>query len=133
MYVLRPHHGMCLAFFEGKGYNESFTAHMGEMLDRLMGDPVVRLTVGVDEICQKCPHNRVRKGFCDTAEKTERYDRQVLFYCGLQEGEELSFLSFAKTVKDKILEKGLQPSICGDCCWNAVCSGKKPFSSLFTG
>ena len=30
-YRIRAHHGMCLAFFEGKGYNSEFTAHMGEM------------------------------------------------------------------------------------------------------
>ena len=25
---LRAHHGMCLAFFEGKGYSDTFTLHM---------------------------------------------------------------------------------------------------------
>ncbi len=31
--MLRPHHGMCLAYFEGKGYSEGFSAHMQEMLE----------------------------------------------------------------------------------------------------
>lgn len=34
--MLRPHHGMCLAYFEGKGYSEGFTAHMQSMLERLL-------------------------------------------------------------------------------------------------
>ena len=29
---LRPHHGMCLAYFKGEGYSNGFTAHMAEML-----------------------------------------------------------------------------------------------------
>ena len=30
---LRAHHGMCLAFFEGKGYSTGFTARMALILD----------------------------------------------------------------------------------------------------
>ena len=30
-YRIRPHHGMCLYFFEGKGYSEGFTKHMAEV------------------------------------------------------------------------------------------------------
>lgn len=26
--ALRPHHGMCLAYFVGKGYSDGFTIHM---------------------------------------------------------------------------------------------------------
>ena len=29
---VRPHHGMCLAYFIGKGYSEGFSAHMEKML-----------------------------------------------------------------------------------------------------
>lgn len=35
IYTLRPHHGMCLAYFEGKGYSSSFCVHMGEVLEKL--------------------------------------------------------------------------------------------------
>ena len=31
-YRIRPHHGMCLYFFEGKGYSEGFIKHMVESL-----------------------------------------------------------------------------------------------------
>ena len=30
---LRAHHGMCLAFFEGKGYSSAFTENMGKVLE----------------------------------------------------------------------------------------------------
>ena len=32
--LLRAHHGMCLAFFEGEGYSDLFVAHMGKILER---------------------------------------------------------------------------------------------------
>ena len=32
---LRAHHGMCLAFFDGKGYSAGFTAHMARILEYL--------------------------------------------------------------------------------------------------
>ena len=33
--LLRPHHGMCLAYFKGEGYSDGFSAHMKEVLDEL--------------------------------------------------------------------------------------------------
>ena len=36
-YRIRPHHGMCLYFFEGKGYSEGFTKHMAEVKEWLLG------------------------------------------------------------------------------------------------
>ena len=35
MIRLRPHHGMCLAYFEGKGYSDGFTGNMQHMLELL--------------------------------------------------------------------------------------------------
>ena len=52
IYTLRPHHGMCLAYFEGKGYSSSFCVHMGEVLEKLEKGARVKLTVAGDEICK---------------------------------------------------------------------------------
>ena len=53
---LRAHHGMCLAFFEGKGYSAGFTAHMARILEYLEQENQRRPSVeelaartGVDE------------------------------------------------------------------------------------
>ena len=51
---LRPHHGMCLAYFEGRGYSRGFSVHMGKILELLEKDAYVKLTVGGDEICSAC-------------------------------------------------------------------------------
>jgi hypothetical protein len=116
---LRPHHGMCLAFFQGKGYSEGFTGHMQELKDYFETDPQVRLVVATDEICRACPHNQ--SGVCRSAHKVERYDRAVLEACGLEEGQVLPFLTFSRLVRERILETGRRSGICGDCQWNGVC------------
>ena len=74
--MLRPHHGMCLAYFEGKGYSEGFSAHMQEMLELFEKDVPVFLTVAADEICSACPDNEA--GCCKSAAQVAEYDRDVL-------------------------------------------------------
>ena len=119
--TLRPHHGMCLAFFEGKGYSDGFTAHMEQVLLRLSReDPPVRLLPATDVICAHCPNNI--RGVCATAEKVDRYDRAVLERCGLAAGDALPWNAFSKLVHDRILTAGKRPSICGDCQWNDICA-----------
>ena len=61
---LRPHHGLCTAYFVGEGYSGGFKQHMGEVLSVLSPDDPVQLTVGVDEICSACPHNK--NGVCES-------------------------------------------------------------------
>jgi hypothetical protein len=120
---IRPHHGMCLAYFQGKGYSEGFTGHMQEMKERFETDPQVKLVVETDEICSACPNNE--KETCASARKVEGYDRAVLEYCGLKEGQELSFLSFSRQVREQILAKGRRLEICGDCGWDSLCGERE--------
>lgn len=77
MYKLRPHHGLCTAFFCGHGYSDVFTRNMREKL-RLFGqtDPWIMLTDGADCLCAACPHNL--PGHCEDAEKVHAYDQAVL-------------------------------------------------------
>lgn len=118
-YPIRPHHGMCLAFFIGNGYSNEFTAHMQEMLDLFTKGADVCLTVKTDEICSACPNNS--QGICEAAEKVKRYDNAVLAECGLKEGQKLAFPEFTEAVQKKIIETGKRTKICGDCQWNRIC------------
>lgn len=120
---VRPHHGMCLAYFKGYGYSSAFSIHMQEMLELFEKDVPVRLTVSTDEICSACPNNR--DGACKDAAHVYEYDKAVLDMCGLSDGTEISFLSFAKTVQNKILRDGSRKNICGTCQWNEICSSQK--------
>lgn len=120
---LRPHHGMCMAYFVGRGYSEDFTAHMAAVLASMAPDTPVRLMSGADVVCGACPNHR--GSVCRTAEKVARYDRAVLALCGLREGEVLPFGRFAGLVEEKILAAGRRGALCGDCQWDAVCSAQR--------
>lgn len=120
---LRPHHGMCMAYFAGYGYSDGFTAHMGALLASLTPETPVRLTVGTDDVCSACPNNQ--NGVCDKPQLVAAYDNAVLTLCGLREGEILPFGRFTELVQTRILSPGLRPSVCGCCQWNAICSEKK--------
>ena len=63
---LRPHHGMCFQFYEGKGYSADFTDHMGRVIKELEADPEqkVVLKAETDIVCENCPNNE--GGVCTT-------------------------------------------------------------------
>ena len=116
---LRPHHGMCMAYFIGQGYSDGFTAHMAELLSGLGPDSPVRLTVGTDAVSGACPNNK--GGTCDKPERVAGYDRAVLTACGLEEGTVLPFGQFTALVQARILGAGRRAQICGNCQWNGIC------------
>ena len=58
VFEIRPHHGLCIHFFEGKGYSENFVRHMAELIEKLNAfRPEIRLVLHVDYFCYACPHN----------------------------------------------------------------------------
>lgn len=117
--ALRPHHGMCLAYFAGAGYSGGFTAHMSSVLAGLSAETPVRLTVGTDIICAACPNNI--DGVCEKPELVAAYDRAVLERCGLADGAVLDFGTLTALVQGRILAPGLRREICGGCQWDGIC------------
>lgn len=122
-YRIRPHHGLCLAFFRGKGYSGEFVENMARMKAVLEENPLIRLTGGTDEICAACPNNQ--GGRCESEEKVTRYDREVLRRCGLSVGEVLPYRAFEALVIRHILDARQREEICGDCQWDALCHWKR--------
>ena len=117
---LRAHHGMCLAFFEGKGYNDSFTAHMAQILERLeQENPMVTVIAEADCICDGCPNQT--DGRCEKA---------VLAFCGMEEHRTLPWREFTARVAERILLQGKRAEICGGCQWSAICAGKETLYRL---
>ncbi len=123
--VLRPHHGMCFQFYEGKGYSEDFTDHMGRIIREMEADPEqkIRLKVEMDIVCENCPNNE--SGECITADKVKRYDEEVLKACVLEDGDEISFAGFTELVREQIIDAGIRSDICGDCSWDYICREKE--------
>lgn len=118
---LRPHHGLCMAFFRGQGYSSGFTASLASRLEELDGtDRSIILTVGTDAVCAPCPHNG--GGICDAAEKVAAYDRAVLDRCGLEAGTVCAFSTFTRLVQDRIIGPGRRREICGSCQWDRLCA-----------
>ncbi len=118
---LRPHHGLCIRYFAGKGYSEAFVQNMRQVIARLQDAPEqpVRLRAEVDAVCTACPHNL--QGACETAEKVARYDAACLTLCGLQNGQVLPWSAFAGRVHQNIIAPGRLAEVCRGCRWLSVC------------
>lgn len=117
VYKIRAHHGMCLSFFQGKGYSGEFVENMSRMKAILEKNPEISLMDSPDDICAACP-NRLTE---NCAEKASRYDREVLRRCGLSVGERLPYREFSRKVIETILRPGVRAEICGDCQWSSLC------------
>lgn len=118
IYPIRAHHGMCFAFFQGKGYSGKFTENMQTMKEKLEQNPQIILLCGVDEVCAHCPN---RQGEQCASGKPVLYDRQVLAYCGLAEGTQMPWNDFSEAVRTHILAPGKREEICGGCEWSGLC------------
>lgn len=117
VYKIRAHHGMCLSFFQGKGYSGEFVENMSRMKAILAENPEIILMDGPDDICAACPNRQTET----CAEKASRYDREVLRRCGLSVGEWLPYREFSRKVIETILRPGVRAEICGDCQWSSLC------------
>lgn len=123
IYTIRAHHGMCFAFFEGKGYSNEFVRHMGRMKELLGKNPLIRVVNYGDQVCSQCPNNH--GGECDKPDQVAGYDNQVLALCGLTPGAVLTWTDFSDKVSRKILKARKRGGICGDCQWNDICSSQE--------
>ncbi|MCH5267214.1 MAG: DUF1284 domain-containing protein [Lachnospiraceae bacterium] len=119
-YKIRPHHGLCLGYFRGKGYNDAFTKNMANIKIILEENPLICITAQTDAICEKCPNNI--DGICTTEEKVVEYDRQVLQRCHISDGEILHYHDFNELVQKNILQCNQRKEICPDCQWNSLCT-----------
>ncbi|MDD3428570.1 MAG: DUF1284 domain-containing protein [Oscillospiraceae bacterium] len=121
---LRPHHGLCLHFFEGKGYSPAFTANMDKVQKQLNANPftTVKLQSQTDVLCSSCPHNS--QEMCESGQKVKSFDAQVLQLCSLQEGALISWGDFTTLVQQNILSAGKLQEVCVNCQWLYICKNK---------
>lgn len=119
---LRPHHGLCIPNFTGKGYDEPFTQRMTSLTAHLAAHPQQRVVLQKreDHLCGSCPHHQ---GGCVTQQKVLRMDRGLLDACGLREGLEIAWTDFQAIVDEKVFQTPAFDQICWDCCWYTLCKG----------
>lgn len=120
--TLRPHHALCVLFFEGKGYSPAFIENMTAILAE--PSQMVHITMGCDSLCRDCPHNQ--DGICDDEVKVAQFDQQVLDLSGeIFQDEQAKFLSeFCQSVYNTILRQGRLAEVCGECEWAPLCQDK---------
>ncbi len=121
-YEIRPHHLLCMKFFEGKGYCDEFTDNMNSILDKVEEDPYTRIfiTYGSDDICSACPNDN--KPSCILNRKANDYDMKVSDICSLDKNVPYSY-SYLRDITEKlILREGRLGEICSDCEWyESIC------------
>ena len=118
-YLIRAHHAMCLAFFKGSGYCNTFVEHMNVIKNDLEDNPVVCITQIVDEICSVCPNNI--NGICNSNKKVLKYDSRVLELCKIERNTIIPFKDFQQLVFNNIINVGKRNTVCGDCEWSDIC------------
>lgn len=119
---IRPHHGLCTEFFEGKGYSNSFVENMYNIIYLLEKNPEIKIIIDTDDICVDCPENTGNR--CISFQKVTNYDKKVLEYCGLKENDIIYWKDFKSKIKSEILEKNFLKNICSNCRWYEICSKK---------
>lgn len=118
-YRIRPHHGLCIQFFIGKGYSDAFVSNMSQVIDKLNQDATIQLITENDIICSACPSNLGNQ--CATQSKVSFYDKKVLELCHLHPNDEISAKDFFQLVKTNILDSNQLEQVCSDCEWYSIC------------
>lgn len=115
--LLRPHHGLCILRFQGKGYSQAFVDRMERIVRELANDPgrEICLVSGKDEICSACPgggNMRCKPDF------VAELDQRCLSKCGLQYGDVLPWSRFKQTLTETIPDVSI---LCAECEWKPFC------------
>lgn len=120
--LLRPHHGLCIQNFRGKGYSAAFVAKMSKIVSRLEQNPKqeIILYISADVICKACPHRTADNG-CDSGQKVRRYDERCLSLCGLSEGETLSWERYRQLLQRTVILPKRYRQVCAGCQWIGIC------------
>lgn len=120
--LLRPHHVLCIGFFEGKGYSEEFVSNMRQVISRLDDNAFIQLTIQTDVVCSRCPLDA--SGDCFAEKKAAGYDAALLRLTGLSDGEVLTWKELRRSVNEAVLSCGKLGTVCGDCRWYEICADK---------
>ena len=121
-YSIRPHHMLCLQFFEGKGYSEAFVANMLAVKEKLEeGNPLVEIVTGADDLCRKCPNYAYGK--CKNEDEILEHDRRVA-----KAADSLENLNTWEHIKEtmytEIINKNKVKEVCVQCRWSDICFKK---------
>ena len=117
--TFRPHHFLCSLGYQGKGYDDAFTANMDSVvtdgLHQSGGDEtLITVTRQADVICGPCPHRRGTG--CASQDRIDKLDHRHAERLNLIEGETITW----GAAKDRIasnVQKGDLSTLCKGCQW----------------
>ena len=122
-YKLRAHHGLCIQFFEGKGYSDSFTSNMSNVINNINNDSYIQVVTNKDVICNGCPN--LENDVCNSQHKVGEIDKKVLTLCGFKENEIIKSKDFFHRVNEKIIKANKLKEVCKNCEWLYICGKNK--------
>lgn len=123
---LRAHHLLCSVLFEGKGYSETFTKNMTQIVEQLRSpECAFVLQKKQDIICTDCP-NLQADGSCGLDAGIHDLDQTVLDFFGLTTEKSVNSKEVFHIIKEKITPEFFE-TCCGDCRWKkmGICSYEK--------
>jgi hypothetical protein len=124
IFLLRPHHLVCLLSFQGKGYSEVFVSKTSKIIETMKTAPkkkLVSVINGCDDICEYCPKNS--HSLCKDEDKVSDLDAKFSQKLNFFEGNILSLNDIKERVKILSVEEFCE--ICSGCCWFCICYADK--------
>ncbi|MFQ9514758.1 MAG: DUF1284 domain-containing protein [Eubacterium sp.] len=122
-FFIRPHHMLCLQFFEGKGYSDEFVENMMRVKQKLeQENPTVEIIEKPDDICESCPNNA--GGKCKNEDSVKLHDQRVYEQVNRQIGNRADWKDITDAVRTNIIDAGKVKQVCLECKWSEICFDK---------
>lgn len=122
-FLIRPHHMLCLQFFEGKGYSDDFVRNMTNIKSKLdRENPILNIVHCTDDICADCPKKINKK--CINEESVQGHDDRVYKKIAEDVGDCARWEDIKQAVYKNIIDAGNMKEICQDCSWSYICFNK---------
>jgi hypothetical protein len=126
---LRGHHLICLRFFSGEGYDESFIHNLNKIRHSTEDEDTI-ISSGADDVCRSCSF--LKDGKCmydDNADEEIRVmDSKALMLLGLSPGDKVKWAELKGRVY-KIFSQW-HSLYCKECDWQSACEKKVSFKRL---
>lgn len=126
---LRGHHLICLQFYHGEGYDESFIRKLKDVIE-LANKETVTISRGSDDVCNTCPF--LKKGKCvsapDAEKDIQKMDIKALALLGYADGQCVEWSEVKERVKEIFSDWYFQ--YCSECKWKTACDKDEHFQKL---
>jgi hypothetical protein len=120
MPTLRGHHLICLHFFSGEGYDQTFIDNLRNTLNAVKSEGLT-IGRGGDDVCGKCPY--LINNACQYSENADaeirEMDRKALALLDLAVEKSVTWDGIQNIIPD-IFSDWFR-SYCSDCEWITVC------------